>query len=312
MKKIKVFTGIMAVGLFLTACSSNDDSENTQAIESGYNLEHIHGLAYTKDDHIYLASHKGMIHSKDQGDNWYYTGNVDFDFMGFHVQSDGTMVTSGHPGPDSDLPNPLGVMESKNEGKDWKSKSLLGKVDFHILTSNQSNPNIMYGIVQMEMGNYKPGIYKSADKGQNWERVNATGLPEDLHGIYSLISLPNDDNALLAGTDIGVLRSQNGGETWEIIDNARLITAINTIPGSKDLISYSVTENDAGIMISKDNGSTWQSIGLNLGQDAAAYIAVHPEQTEKLAVVTFENNLLISEDGGQNWETLMEEGSLKN
>lgn len=59
-------------------------------------------------------------------------------------------------------------------------------------------------------------------------------------------------------------------------------------------------------MISKDQGVTWEKLGLDLGKDAAAYIAVHPEQPEKIAVVTFENSLLISEDGGQNWEMLME------
>lgn len=313
MKNLKLFTGIVAAGLLLSACSSSSDDDNgKKAVKSGYKVEHVHGLAYTKDDSIYMASHEGLIQTNNQGGDWNFVGGVDFDFMGFHVQSDGTMLTSGHPGPLSDLPNPLGLMESKNNGEKWESKSLVGEVDFHVLTSNDSNPDLLFGVIQMESGKYESGIYKSTDKGENWEKIKANGLPEDLHGVYSLISLPSDKNVLLSGTNAGVLRSEDGGETWKNVDNTRLITALGTIPGTSNLISYSIIENDAGIMISKDNGVTWENIGLNLGQDAAAYIAINPEDADKLAVVTFENNLLISEDGGKNWETLMDKGTLKN
>jgi photosystem II stability/assembly factor-like uncharacterized protein len=58
-------------------------------------------------------------------------------------------------------------------------------------------------------------------------------------------------------------------------------------------------------MISKDQGETWERIGLDLGKDAIAYFAVHPEQPERMAAVTYENSLLVSEDRGKNWETLM-------
>jgi hypothetical protein len=99
-----------------------------------------------------------MIQTKDQGETWTKVGNNDFDFMGFHVQSDGTMLTSGHPGPISDLPNPLGLLESKDNGENWETKALLGDVDFHILTSNQKNSNLLFGVIQMESGVYKAGI----------------------------------------------------------------------------------------------------------------------------------------------------------
>ena len=107
---------------------------NLKTLESGYNVEHVHGLGYTKEQTIYLASHEGMIQTNDQGDTWTTVGNNDFDFMGFHVQSDGTMLTSGHPGPNSNLPNPLGLMERKDNGINWESIALQGDVDFHILT----------------------------------------------------------------------------------------------------------------------------------------------------------------------------------
>ncbi|WP_445505968.1 F510_1955 family glycosylhydrolase [Niallia sp. 03190] len=309
--KLKLLAGLTAVGLLLSGCSSDGEKEYSKKLDKGFNVEHVHGVAYSKDDFIYMATHKGMIVTKDREKKWSFVGKDDFDLMGFHMQSDGTMLTSGHPGPTSDLPNPLGVLESKDDGGNWKTKALGGKVDFHILTSNIKNPNIVYGVIQMGNGDYKAGIYKSKDKGKSWERVKGTGFVNDFHGVYSLLSFPNNENGLLAGTNTGVYRSEDGGATWKIVDEKRLITALSVIPGSNDLISYSITEREAGMMISKNNGAVWEKIGLDLNKDAVAYFAIQPKKTEKIVAVTFENNLLLSVDGGQNWETLMEKGKLK-
>ncbi|PLR83651.1 F510_1955 family glycosylhydrolase [Bacillus sp. V33-4] len=311
--KIKILAGLIATGaILISGCSNESGNGDEKTLESGYKVEHIHGLAYTENNSIYVASHEGMIMTKNEGKDWVTAGNTDFDFMGFHVQSDGTMLTSGHPGAKSDLPNPLGVLESTNNGKKWETKALLGKVDFHILSSNYHNPEMIYGVNQMDSGDYKAGIYKSTDRGENWERLKATGLPDDLHGMYSLLSLPDDENVLIAGTNEGVFRSEDGGKTWKPADPSRLITAISVIPGSSELISYSITEAEAGIMKSKDSGQTWEKIGLDLGKDAVSYFGIHPKEPNKIAVVTFENNLLVSEDGGENWSTLMEKGELQN
>lgn len=310
MKRFEILVVVLGVLLLVSACNSKNGKEESKALESGYKVEHIHGLALTKDDTLYVASHEGLIKTEDQGETWSLVGNNDFDFMGFHMQSDGTMLTSGHPGKTSNLPDPLGLLESKDNGESWKEKALLGEVDFHLLTSNRSNPNLLFGIIQMNSGNYKPGIYKSIDKGENWELIIAEGLPKDLHGIYTILSHPKDENILIAGTNEGVLRSVDGGRTWENIDSNRLISALSDIPGSSDLISYSITENEDGMMISQDNGTSWEKVGLDLVDNAVTYFAIHPEQTEKLVALTFDNNLLFSTDGGQNWEILMENGKL--
>ena len=68
MKKLKLLTGIIAMGLLVSACSSDNEKEETETIESGYKVEHVHGLAYTKDDAIYMASHEGLMKTKDQGE----------------------------------------------------------------------------------------------------------------------------------------------------------------------------------------------------------------------------------------------------
>lgn len=312
MKKNKVLAGLLFSSLVISGCSSaKEASGEERELEKGYKAEHLHGIAYGADQNIYVATHEGMLATDSDGGKWIMKGNYDFDFMGFNAMSDGTMITSGHPGKTSSLPNPLGVMISENSGEKWESKSLLGKVDFHILSSNYSNPKVIYGINQMDSGNYKAGIYKSTDKGKKWERIDSIGLPKDLHQIYSLISMPDDENTLLAGTEVGVLKSVDGGESWNSFDPSRLITSINIIPDSKELISYSITNGEVGIMVSSDGGESWVNKGFDLGQDAVAYFGVNPKEPKQMVISTFENSVFHSADGGENWHPLMEKGEIK-
>ncbi|WP_445492032.1 F510_1955 family glycosylhydrolase [Niallia sp. 03133] len=312
MKKASIIASLLSLTIIVSGCSvSKESTAEKKEIKKGFKVKHLHGVSYAKDEKIYLATHEGMLATDSDGGKWILKGNSDFDFMGFSVMSDGTMMTSGHPGNDSNLPNPLGVMVSMDNGEEWKSKSLLGKVDFHILTSNFNNPKIVYGINQMDSGNYKAGIYKSGDGGKEWKMIDSAGLPQDLHQIYSLISLPDDENALIAGTDMGVFRSTDGGKTWSTADQKRLITAINVLPDTKELISYSVTNNEAGIMISKDQGNTWEGIGNDLRQDAVAYFGMNPKNSNDIVISTFENTVMTSKDRGETWKKIMDKGVIQ-
>lgn len=170
MKKFKMLIAMIGVGLIVSACNSNDEKKGSKTLQSGYKIEHVHGLAMTKNDSIYMATHEGLMKTVDQGEKWSMVGD-DFDLMGFHIQSDGTMLTSGHPGKSSNLPDPLGLLESNDNGNSWAEKALVGEVDFHLLTSNDSNPNLLYGVIQMESGNYKAGLYKSTDKGKKLGQI---------------------------------------------------------------------------------------------------------------------------------------------
>ena len=311
--KRKALAAILLLStLVISACGSKEEaSSGPVQLKTGATIDHMHGLTYSNDNTIFIGTHEGMISSKDQGKTWSTVSSYDFDFMGFHTLSNGDMITSGHPGPKTDLPNPLGVMKSTDHGETWDSVSLLGKIDFHIMTSDYNNPDIIYGLNQMGEGEYGAGIFKSTDGGQNWEKIAPKGLPEDLHKVYALVALPDYENTLLAGTENGVFHSDDGGKTWVMHDSERFITAFSVIPNdTKDLISYSITKDDAAIMISKDDGMTWEKLGLNLGQDAGNYISVNPENLELIIVSSFNNSVFVSEDGGENWNEVIKAGAI--
>jgi photosystem II stability/assembly factor-like uncharacterized protein len=75
----------------------------------------------------------------------------------------------------------------------------------------------------MGTGQYGAGIFKSFDGGEKWEKVEPKGLPNDLMKVYSILVLPESKNSLLAGTENGVLISKDGGESWNVFDETRLI-----------------------------------------------------------------------------------------
>jgi len=307
MKKAIVLS-VLSLSLILSACSSKEESKVT-SVKTGKKIDDIHGVGVSNDGTTYIATHEGLFSTK--GESWNKVGSANDDFMGFHLRSDGTMMTSGHPGTDSEYPNPMGILISKDKGLHWKEVEYVGKIDFHTLTTYHHDPNVIYGLNDMGTGQYGAGIYKSLDGGKKWTKVEPKGLPSDLMKVHSLLVLPEDKNTLLAGTENGVMISKDGGANWAIFDDTRLITAMTLMPNGKDIIAYSMNNVARGVMISQDGGQSWKSIGLDLGQDAASSISVNQKDEKQIAVSTFSTSLYETKDGGGNWEQIITSGKLK-
>ncbi|MBT2727409.1 hypothetical protein J7E63_10730 [Bacillus sp. ISL-75] len=309
MKKAFVLS-VLSLSLILSACSSKEDSKII-SVKSGKKIEDIHGVGVSNDGTTYIATHEGLFSTKNVGESWNKVGSSNDDFMGFHLRSDGTMMTSGHPGTDSEYPNPMGVLISKDKGLHWKEVEYVGKIDFHTLTTYHHDPNVIYGLNDMGTGQYGAGIYKSLDGGKKWTKVEPKGLPSDLMKVHSLLVLPEDKNTLLAGTENGVMISKDGGSNWGIFDDTRLITAMTLMPNGKDIIAYSMDNVARGVMISQDGGQSWKNIGLDLDQDAASSISVNQKDEKQIAISTFSTSLYETKDGGGNWEQIITSGKLK-
>lgn len=99
----------------------------------------------------------------------------------------------------------------------------------HTLIVLPENPTLF-------MGTHK-GLLMSHDKGQTWEPVP---LPRKFQGtdVMSLVADPGDRRRLYAGThDWGVLRSLDGGKTWEDVNvglGGRDVHALTIDPTSQD------------------------------------------------------------------------------
>ena len=314
MKKLSILITISFV-LLLTACGTNQNatSEKVQPApkDRTATIDHIHGLTYSKDGKsLYIATHQGLLQMKN-GSTLQKVGKEDIDLMGFQVMPDGTMITSGHPGEQSNLPNPVGFLKSTDNGQTWETVSMAGKMDFHVLAPSIKDPSIIYGLSQMDDGEYKAGVYKSADGGRTWTNMGSKGLPSDLMKVLSLMTLPSDPNVLLAGTiGGGLMKSEDGGKTWVPFEKDLVVPSLGVLPNNA-ILGYVARRRDQGVMLSKDGGKTWNKLGLDLGKDAVEYFAVNPRNPEEITASSFGTNVYVSKDGGKNWDNMIVKGMLQ-
>ena len=94
-------------------------------------IEHIHGLGYAGNQNApFFASHDGIKVFEDG--KWYKTKEENNDYMGFNATKNG-FYASGHPGEDSELPNPFGIKRSFDNGQTLENLALEGETDFHAM-----------------------------------------------------------------------------------------------------------------------------------------------------------------------------------
>lgn len=187
------FTTAAALLLTLSACSSGSPTDTTPSTApAGLPSSHIHGLSVNRDtDQVLLATHEGLFDiTKSPGTQ---VGDTN-DLMGFTAAGDqDVFYASGHPGPGSDLPNPMGLIRSADGGKTWEKLSRQGESDFHALATARS------GIIAYD------GTLQTSPDGKTWTPASAEFVPAVLAGN------PETDT-VLATTRDGLQRSTDGGK----------------------------------------------------------------------------------------------------
>jgi hypothetical protein len=291
---------VLGAALYTNASQSAEGRPVTQ-------FTHLHGLAAPgwAPGELFVSTHEGLIHV-DTERNWRFVSRQAHDFMGFqaHPSEEGVLYSSGHPAPGSNLPNPIGFMVSEDAGVTWEPRALQGQVDFHTMTAQPTNGDVIYG--------FSGGLYRSLDAGHTWEQVPAPTLTQ-AGGAFAFAVHPEDADTVLAGTRAGLLRSTDGGRSWEQLNIPAVVTAIAFSPhDSSRVLAYGASP-ETGLLVSDDAGETWTPTGFVLeGQDAIGYIAVHPTDPETFYLGSYNQNLYETTDAGASWTMLAEAGVPSN
>ena len=265
--------------LTLSACTPGSTTDNPHAgtapstAASGLPSSHVHGLSVNREtDQVLLATHEGLFDvTKSPATK---IGDTN-DLMGFTAAADqGVFYASGHPGPRSDLPNPIGLIKSVDGGKTWEQLSRQGESDFHALTAAKS------GIVAYD------GTLQTSPDGETWAVATAGFVPAVLAGT------PETDT-VLATTRDGLQRSTDGGKTWELNTTAPIIQFVAFASGTEVL----GIEPDGTVHYSTDAGSTWTRTGQIEGQ-VQAMTAVQGAKGKPWIWAATTEGLVVSADGG--------------
>jgi hypothetical protein len=213
--------------------------------DSALPSSHIHGLsANSESGQILLATHEGLF---DISKNTAVKIGGTNDLMGFTATMDqGVFYASGHPGPGSDLPNPLGLIKTTDSGQTWEAVSRQGESDFHALTTTKS------GLVGYD------GTLQTSTDGKTWKAAVAGFAPAMLTGN------PYSDT-VLATTPDGLQRSTDAGNTWTL-DKAAPIIQFAAFASATEAVGVAP---DGTVHISTDAGNTWKRTGKTNGTPEA-------------------------------------------
>lgn len=252
--RVRPALSLLAAALLLTACSGTSSGPSpTNAPAAVTELEHVHGVGIDPaDGTVYVATHDGLFRSTDG--RLVRTNDSGRDLMGFTITGPGTFLSSGHPGPAEDAPNPLGIVKSRDTGATWTTLGLAGEVDFHAL---EVTGTTVYGYDATNRV-----LRVSADGGRSWDtRARLTAL--------DIAADPADPTRVLASVQGGVAVSRDGGQSFAAPTGPQL-TYLSWAPNGT---VYGLDMN-AGIFASTDGGATWQQTGTTPGGRPQALTAI--------------------------------------
>lgn len=237
-------------------------------------LAHVHAIARDPGTgRLVVAAHDGLY--VYNGTTAERVGPV-IDFMGFTVAGPGHYYASGHPGTATDLPQPVGLIESRDGGRTWDVLSRGGRSDFHALTTAGET------VVGFD------GALRATADGRSWTDANLDTQPRTITGSSS-------GTTVLATTEEGLMRSGDGGASWQRVDEApRLLMAAF---GAGDAVAG--LSPDGQVHTSADAGRTWRATDL-LAPDAQALYA--SGEGDGLEVLVADGRTILASTGGQPFQ----------
>lgn len=275
---------LSAIGLLAGACAGGTTtrSEDSSAVSADPGPVHVHGLGVNPSDGaLFIATHTGLFRAGRGERRATRVGDRMQDTMGFTVVGPNRFLGSGHPDLRDRLPAYLGLRRSMDAGRSWRSVSLLGRADFHVLAAQGRT---VYG-AGSDFRTRAEHLLSSDDGGRHW-RTRA--LPASL---IALAIAPGRPTQLLASGEDGLYASRDGGASWRAVGGRPGFLAW---PSGDRLYR---TEAGGRVSVSEDGGRRWRVVGDSGGEPSALAAATRDE----LYVALHDGTIKLSSDGGESW-----------
>lgn len=246
-------------------------------------------------------------------------------------------VASGEGLHRPDLSVGNGIYRSDDAGKTWTHLGLRNGQQIPAIAVDPVNPNRIFAAVQGHPygPNEERGIFRSEDGGTTWQKVlyknDRTGGsdvvldPENPEIVYASLWRetlgPWEDGNSYAGTDGGLFKSTDGGNTWTHLTQGlpKDVVQINVAVSPSDperLYATLSTKAEGGyasgkglgVYRSDDAGTTWRKTtddprpAMKIGGGDLPVPVVDPQSPDVVystSIVTCE-----SKDGGKTWISL--------
>jgi len=184
-----------------------------------------------------------------------------------------------------------GLLRVTEKGERWK-----------ILTGNDVTELLDVAVDRNQPGTiyfaHTAGIQVSHDSGATWRDV-ATGIRRKYTAALRVDS--RRAGVLLAGTEQGVYRSEDGGAQWKLAGAAG-IQVLHIEQSPHDPCFLLASTEGGGLFASFDCGVSFESNG-NLGVGRNIYdVAFDPTSPNRIAVAGWGVGVAVSEDRGKTWQ----------
>ena len=179
--------------------------------------------SYIDQDLLFAVGGSGVYRSNNFGRNWTYS-IIDDERWSFWSgadvevsQADPQIVWAGGGMIEGDFP--FNIFVSHDGGFEFEATNNFD--DLGVSTGIYSHPferetaYVLFAVANQAK------ILKTTDLGQTWEDITQFENGESLNGfpdvsVYSLLVMPYDTDIIWAGTEIGIVESFDGGETWAL------------------------------------------------------------------------------------------------
>jgi len=207
---------------------------------------------------IYAATTVGAFYSKDAGREWEERMNG---MKEVHIVTaiaidpkDPSVLYGGTTG---------GIYRSEDGAMTWKKinnglipeSELMASMALGVNTIeiDRGNPNVVYA------GTTK-GLYRTADKGESWERIGQA-IADPF--ISSIVLHPSDSSVVYVGGPAGVWKSTDGGRSWQATNGGLASLNIRALAMEPNALRtlYAGT-NGSGLYRSTDAGAKWTAVPL--------------------------------------------------
>ncbi len=228
-------------------------------------------------DNVFLATFNGIYRSTDKGKNWtrIYSGANPSQSAALYLAIDPSDPNNIFAGTLS------GLVRSTDGGQTWERPA--GRISDKVVTVLAVHP---FDSKVVLAGTQGKGVFRSYDGGSTW--IQSFSRPSaQANNVRALKFAPSQPTTLYCGTENGIFKSADGGDSWETVGGMGLGTAriqdLLVLPNNPEVV-YLATER--GVFGTENGGKEWRRLTFGPDFRGSKYLTLDPLNPDKIWLIT--------------------------